>query len=115
MPSLLNLLLLFVGSTFVEYNCDQPNKTMASATEKAARKEAKYFGLKLEVGVKLKHFEVEVCSPDGFRLEDETHSKVNSAWDETTNEQIWKSALEDIRYYGPRLEKCPDDCPCKED
>lgn len=60
------------------------------------------------------HKGVELQAPDGMRFDDELHALVNSQWDLDPMPNVLRSALRDVREWGPRLQKCPDDCPCKE-
>jgi hypothetical protein len=59
-------------------------------------------------------FEIELEAPDGFCFEPETHILVNSQWDHDTVPTVYRSAIDDLERYGPLIQKCPDDCPCKE-
>lgn len=53
-------------------------------------------------------------APDGFRFEPELHCLVTEQGDNDTWASVIESALEDIAWHGPRISKCPEDCPCKE-
>lgn len=53
-------------------------------------------------------------APDGFRFEPELHCLVTEQGDNDPWSSVIESALEDIAWHGPRINKCPDDCPCKE-
>ncbi|MFZ0708715.1 MAG: hypothetical protein WAM53_01615 [Terrimicrobiaceae bacterium] len=53
-------------------------------------------------------------APEGWQFDDELHSLVSSQWDNEPMPNVYRAALRDIAHYGPRLKRCPDDCPCKE-
>lgn len=53
-------------------------------------------------------------APDGFQFEPELHCLVTEQGDEDTWASVIEGALEDIAWHGPRITKCPDNCPCKE-
>lgn len=53
-------------------------------------------------------------APDGMQFEDELHALVASPWDHEPIPNVLRRAIADVREYGPRIRKCPDDCPCKD-
>lgn len=57
---------------------------------------------------------VEVLAPDGFCFDKDLHGLVSSQWDHMPMPNVFRNALRDIREYGPKLMKCPDDCGCKD-
>ena len=67
-------------------------------------------------GIKVNDVEkgVELEAPEGMQFDAELHWLVNTQWDRDPMPNVLRSAMRDVREYGPRLRKCPDDCPCKE-
>lgn len=57
-----------------------------------------------------------VCllAPDGCCFDLELHGLVSSQWDNEPMPNVYRAALKDIAWYGPRLIKCPPGCSCKE-
>lgn len=58
-----------------------------------------------------------VCldAPDGWQFDTELHGLVSSQWDRDPMPNVLRAAIRDVREYGPRLRRCPEDCPCKEE
>ncbi len=57
---------------------------------------------------------VELEAPQGMQFDTDLHWLVSSQWDLDPWPNVLRSAIRDAREYGPKLTKCPDDCPCKE-
>lgn len=57
---------------------------------------------------------VELEAPDGMQFDEELHWLVSSQADRDPMPNVLRGAIRDVREYGPRLKKCPHDCPCKE-
>lgn len=57
---------------------------------------------------------VEIRTPDGFRFEPDLHGLVTAQWDHDPMPNVLRRAIKDVRTYGPHIERCPEDCPCKE-
>lgn len=75
--------------------------------------EAAKYGIAVEVtGANLPAVVLE--APHGFCFEPGTHALVSEAdpLAKRLSEDAWKSALRDIREYGPRLQKCGPGCVC---
>jgi len=53
-------------------------------------------------------------APEGYQFESELHALVSAQWDGDPMPNVLRSAIKDVRIYGPKLRKCPADCPCKE-
>jgi hypothetical protein len=53
-------------------------------------------------------------APDGFQFEPELHCLVTEQGDDDTWAKTIEGALADLAWHGPRISKCPHDCPCKE-
>lgn len=58
---------------------------------------------------------IELEAPQGYQFDAELHVLVTAPWDLDKERVVLFRALQDIRENGPRIKKCPDDCPCKED
>jgi len=57
---------------------------------------------------------VEIRTPMGWQFDAELHGLVSSQQDNEPMPNALRRALRDIREHGPRIQKCPDDCPCRE-
>lgn len=57
---------------------------------------------------------VELLAPDGYSFSPGLHALVSAPWDLDTDSDVLHSAMEDLKTNGPLLEKCSDDCDCKE-
>lgn len=57
---------------------------------------------------------VELEAPDGWQFSAELHALVTTQWDCDPMPNVLRRAIADVREHGPRLQTCPDDCPCKE-
>jgi hypothetical protein len=57
---------------------------------------------------------VTLDAPEGMQFEEQLHALVCSQWDDEPMPNVLRRAIRDVREYGPRLKKCPNDCPCKE-
>ena len=53
-------------------------------------------------------------APDGFQFEPELHCLVTEQGDNDSWASVIEGALADIAWHGPRITKCPENCPCKE-
>lgn len=73
--------------------------------------EAKKYGITVEQSA---FDSVELIAPDGMCFEPGLHSLVNGRWDNDPLPNVMRSALRDLREHGPRLQKCADDCDCKD-
>lgn len=73
-------------------------------------KEAKAFGITVEEVRK----GVELLAPDGYCFGEGLHGLVSSQWDHEPMPNVYRRAISDLRENGPRLQKCSDDCACKE-
>lgn len=60
------------------------------------------------------HKGVQLIAPDGFCFDTDLHGLVSSQWDHEPMPNVLRSAIQDVRTYGPRMQKCPDNCSCKE-
>ena len=56
--------------------------------------------------------EVVLVAPDGMQFDDDLHSLVNSTWDRDPWPNVVRSAINDVKEYGPRLQPCPTGCEC---
>jgi hypothetical protein len=67
-------------------------------------------------GIKVNDTEggVELEAPDGMQFGPELHCLVNAQWDHNPMPNVLRAAIQDVREHGPRIQKCPEYCPCKE-
>lgn len=72
--------------------------------------EAARFGIKVNDVPK----GVELEAPEGMQFDTELHWLVNAQQDIDPMPNVLRRAIQDVHEYGPRLQKCPDDCPCKD-
>lgn len=69
-----------------------------------------------EYHVEVEHDNNEILlnTEKGYQFEPHLHSLVTSLWDDETNAQMLKNAIEDALTYCPGVEPCPEDCSCNE-
>lgn len=57
---------------------------------------------------------VELEAPKGMQFDTELHFLVSTQFDHEPMPNVLKRAIRDVQEYGPKLQKCPDDCCCND-
>jgi hypothetical protein len=57
---------------------------------------------------------IELEAPEGMQWEPDLHVLVCAPWDGDTERSVIRGALRDLQNNVAYLQKCPENCPCKE-